>query len=98
VTTINTIINYKAKKEKISNTHRSASSSSSSSNSAPKIPKNLTPRSRIKYFNRKISAELDPELKEYVRDFRKKVEKKYQTSKINQSYKFPRASESSATR
>jgi hypothetical protein len=93
VTKINKIINFqsvKNRKETKGTKNRSSSSSSSSSNSAPKIPKNLTPRSKIKYFNRKISAKLDPELKEYVRDFRKKVEGKYKASKINQSYKFPR--------
>lgn len=93
VNSINTILNSQSKKGKKSVQDRSpSSSSSSSSNSAPKIPKNLTPRSRIKYFNRKISSKLDPELKEYVRDFRKKVERKFNASKINSTYKFPRES------
>lgn len=93
VGTINQIINSKAPKGKNVKKGKGPSCSSSSSNSSPKIPKNLSPRSKIKFFNRKISQELDPELKDYVRDFRKKVEVKYQESKINHQYLFPRTKE-----
>lgn len=44
-----------------------------------------------------MSAKQDPELKDYVQDFRKKVEKIYLESKINKTYKFPRVFNSSTS-
>lgn len=42
-----------------------------------KIPKGLNREQQAQYFNRKMSARQDQELKDYVREFRKKVEKIY---------------------
>lgn len=55
----------------------SKSSDSSASTSSVKIPKDLSREQQAQYFNRKMSAKQDQELKDYVRDFRKKVENIY---------------------
>ena len=44
-----------------------------------------------------MSARQDQELKDYVREFRKKVEKIYQESKSNKTYKFPRVLDNSSS-
>lgn len=57
--------------------NESKSSDSSASTSSVKIPKGLNREQQAQYFNRKMSARQDQELKDYVREFRKKVEKIY---------------------
>jgi len=93
---VRNLLNEQVAKENPART-QSKSSDSSESTSSIKVPKELSREQQVQYFNRKMSAKQDQELKDYVREFRKKAEKIYQDSKINKTYKFPRVLDNSAS-